>query len=149
MLNLRKIKYFCRIYCKNNKEMELKDYKTRIKIKAEPAVVYAAITNPDTIEVWSGYRTEMPKEAGGEFSMWDGDICGRIIEYEQDKRVVQEWYFGEQNAPSIVTINIFPYRQAVQIELIHTNIPEDAFDNIVEGWEEYYLKTLKGFLEEE
>ena len=129
--------------------MELKDYKTRIKIKAEPDVVYAAITNPDTIEVWSGYRAEMPTEAGGEFSMWDGDICGRIVEYEQGKRMVQEWYFGEQNEPSIVTINIFPYRQVAQIELVHTNIPEDAFDNIVEGWEEYYLKTLKGFLDEE
>ena len=129
--------------------MELKDYKTRIKIKAEPDVVYAAITNSDTIEVWSGYHAEMPAEAGGDFSMWDGEINGRIVEYEQGKRVVQEWYFGEQDEPSIVKINIFPYRNDCQIELIHTNIPEDAFDNIVEGWEEYYLKTLKGFLEEE
>ncbi|MDR2927720.1 MAG: SRPBCC domain-containing protein [Cytophagaceae bacterium] len=127
--------------------MELRNYKAGIKIKSEVDVVYAAITNPLSIELWSGYKAEMPQNAGGEFSMWDGDICGRILEYRQNECVVQEWYFGEQKEPSIATITVFTAGNNSRVEINHTNIPENAYDNIVEGWEDYYLKALKYFLE--
>ncbi len=35
-----------------------KDFKTRIKIQAEVEDVYAAFTNPFTIELWSGYPAD-------------------------------------------------------------------------------------------
>lgn len=127
--------------------MELKDFKTRFKIKAEPADVYAALTNPFSIELWSGYAAEMPSEAGAEFSMWDGDISGRILELVPNQKVVQEWYFGEQDQPSVVTIKIFADGAKSQVDLLHTNIPADAFDEICEGWTNYYLGAIKDFLE--
>ena len=83
--------------------MSYKDYKTRIKIKAEAEDIYAALTNPFTIELWSGYKAEMSTEAGTEFSLWEGDISGKNLEFEENKKVVQQWYFGEQPEPSIVT----------------------------------------------
>lgn len=127
--------------------MELKDFKTRIKIKAEPADVFAALTNPFTIELWSGYAAEMSQEPGSEFSMWDGDITGHIIELVPNEKVVQAWNFGEQEQLSIVTIKIFADRNNSQVDLLHTNIPADAFNEIVEGWNEYYLGAIKNFLE--
>src|SRR5690606_39273811 len=79
-----------------NHTMAVKDFKTRIKIKADAEDVYAAFTNPFTIELWSGYPAVMPEVAGEEFSMWEGDIAGKILEIEPGQRIVQEWYFGEQ-----------------------------------------------------
>jgi uncharacterized protein YndB with AHSA1/START domain len=127
--------------------MELKEFKTRIKIKAEPGDVYAALTNPFTIELWSGYAAEMGQEPGSEFTMWDGDITGRILELIPNEKVVQEWYFGEQEEPSVVTIKIFADRANSQIDLVHTNIPADVYDEICEGWTEYYLGAIKDFLD--
>ena len=127
--------------------MSLKDFKTRIKIKAEQEDVYAAFTNPFTIELWSGYPATMPSEPGAEFSMLEGDIAGRILELEPNSKIVQEWYFGEQERASIATIKLFPSGSNVQVDLFHTNIPEEAYDGICEGWTEYFLGAIKEFLE--
>lgn len=126
-----------------------KEYKTRIKVKAELEDVFAAFTNPFTIELWSGYTAVMEPKAGTEFSLWEGDIVGRMLEVEENKKIVQEWYFGDQKEQSIVTIKFFLQGSKVQIDLHHSNIPEEAYDDIVEGWDEYYLGAIKTFLEVE
>lgn len=125
----------------------LKELRTRVKIKAEMEDVYAAFVNPFTIELWSGYPAVMSTEPGSEFSLWEGDISGHNIEFEEEKRIVQEWYFGEQDQPSIATIKFFKDGGKVQVDVIHTNIPEDAYEGITEGWNDYYLGAIKSFLE--
>lgn len=127
--------------------MAVRDFKTRVKIKAESEDVYAALTNPFTIELWSGYPATMPSAVPGEFEMWEGDISGRILELEPDSKIVQEWYFGDQVAASLATIKIFPQGGKVQVDLTHTNIPEEAFDDIAEGWEKFILGAIQEFLE--
>ncbi|WP_262487083.1 SRPBCC domain-containing protein [Geofilum rubicundum] len=87
--------------------MPLKDFKTRIKIKAEQEDVYAAFTNPFTIELWSGYPATMPSEPGAEFSMLEGDIAGRVLELVPPSKIVQEWYFGEQEEAPLPPSNSF------------------------------------------
>ncbi|PWE00632.1 SRPBCC domain-containing protein [Marinilabilia rubra] len=129
--------------------MSLKDFKTRLKIRTEPENIYSAFTNPLTIELWSGYPAEMPEADGGEFSMWEGDISGRVLERVPQEKVVEEWFFGDQEEPSIATIKIFPYRSYAQVEVVHTNIPEEAWGDITHGWEEYILGTIKEFFEAE
>jgi uncharacterized protein YndB with AHSA1/START domain len=127
--------------------MSLKDFKTRIKIKAEQEDVYAAFTNPFTIELWSGYPATMPSEPGEEFSMLEGDIEGKILELEPHSKIVQEWYFGDQGPASVVTIKLFPSGGNVQVDLFHTNIPEEAYDEITQGWTDFFLGAIKEFLE--
>jgi len=123
----------------------MKNFKKTFHINAEPSDIYAALTNPYTIELWSGYPAQMVAEPGEEFSMWEGDITGKIIELITDKKVVQEWYFGEAGVESIVTINISPLGGAAVIVVEHTNIPDDDFENIVEGWVEYYMGAIRRF----
>lgn len=128
--------------------MTCKDYKTRFKIKAEAEDIYAALTNPFTIELWSGYSAQMSTEPDSEFSLWEGDIIGKNLEFETNKKVVQQWFFGEQLELSVVTIKIFEQNNSCQVELVHTNIPEEDFEDICEGWNNYYLGAIKEFLEE-
>jgi activator of HSP90 ATPase len=59
----------------------MKTFKKTFKINAEPSDVYSAITNPYTIELWTGYPAVMSEEPGSEFSLWDGDITGKNIEF--------------------------------------------------------------------
>jgi len=123
----------------------MKTFKKTFRINAEPSDVYSAITNPYTIELWSGYKAEMSTEPGSEFSLWAGDIEGKNLELIQDRKVVQEWYFGEQSEKSIVTISIFPDKENSSITVEHTNIPDDEYDNIAEGWREYYIGAIINF----
>lgn len=126
----------------------MKDYKNYFILAAPPEDVYKALTNPATIRLWSGEPAIMSTEPGSEFSLWDDSIAGRNIEFEDDRKVVQEWYFGEQEVPSIVTIILHPHKKGTSVELKHTNIPDEAYDDIVEGWNDAYFGSLIDFYTE-
>jgi activator of HSP90 ATPase len=123
----------------------MKTFKKTFRINAEPSDIYSALTNPYTIELWSGYKAEMSTEPGSAFSLWEGDIEGKNLEFVQDRKVVQEWYFGEQPEKSIVYISIFPDKENSSVTVEHTNIPDEEFDNIAEGWREYYIGAIINF----
>jgi activator of HSP90 ATPase len=123
----------------------MKTFKKTFKINAEPSDVYSAITNPYTIELWSGYPAEMSTEPGSEFALWEGDITGKNLEFIQDKKIVQEWYFGEQTEKSIVTITINSERENSAVTVEHTNIPDEEYGGIAEGWKEYYFEAISSF----
>jgi len=123
----------------------MKTFKKTFRINAEPSDIYSAITNPFTIELWSGYPAEMSTEPGSEFSLWEGDITGKNVEFVQDRKVVQEWYFGDQTEKSIVTISIFPDKGNSSVTVEHTNIPDAEYDNIAEGWRDYYIGAIINF----
>jgi len=126
----------------------MKDYKKHFIVPAPPEDLYKALTNPITIQLWTGEPAEMSTEPGTEFALWSESIVGMNLEFEEDKKIVQEWYFGEQEDASIVTIILHPNKKGTDVELRHTNIPDEAFDDIVEGWTNTYFGALIDFYTE-
>ena len=125
----------------------MKDFKKYYIIPAQPEELYVALTNPATIQLWTGEKAEMSTEPGSEFSLWEESISGLNLEFEEGKKIVQQWYFGEQEEPSIVTIKLHPHKQGTSVELRHTNIPDVEYDSICEGWDESYFRSLMEFYE--
>jgi activator of HSP90 ATPase len=123
----------------------MKTFKKSFKINAEPSDIYSAITNPYTIELWTGYPAVMSEVPGSEFSLWDGDITGKNLEFIPDKKIVQEWFFGDQPEKSTVTINIHPDKGDSVVTVEHVNIPDEDFADIEEGWREYYIGAIVNF----
>ena len=123
----------------------MKDFKKYYIIPALPGEVYLALTLPATIQLWTGEEAEMSTHPGSEFSLWQGSIVGKNIAFEEGKKIVQQWYFGDQEAESIVTIKLHPHKQGTSAELIHTNIPDEAYEEIVEGWNDNYFGLLIRF----
>ena len=126
----------------------MKDFKKYYTITAEPKDVYNALTNKLMLEIWTGETVVMEETPGTEFSLWNGSICGKNLEFVKDHKIVQEWYFGEQDDPSIVTIKLHAEKDGTSMEVKHTNIPDDAFDNISEGWTEDYVDAMKELFEQ-
>lgn len=123
------------------------NFNYELKIAAEPEEVFTALTNPFQIELWSGYPADMKAEKGYVFSLWEGDICGVNIEVIPNKKLVQEWFFGEHEKNSIVTLTLKKEGNATCVRLTHTDIPDEVEEEIVEGWKNYYLGSLKDMLE--
>lgn len=123
----------------------MKDFKKYFIIPASPEEVYLALTRQETVALWTGAETEMNAEVDGEFSMWDGAIVGRFLELEPGKKIVQEWYFGEQDEPSVATIKLHEDKKGTSLEVRHTNIPDEAYEDISEGWEDPYMASLIEF----
>ena len=126
----------------------MKSFKKYYLISAPPEDVYLALTNPLTLNLWTGEEAIMSTEPGSEFSLWEGSITGKNLEFEMGKKIIQEWYFGDQEEKSIVTIKLHPHESGTSVELRHTNIPDEAYDDIVEGWNDSYFGALIDFYEE-
>ena len=126
----------------------MKDYKQYFIIPAQPEEIYLALTNPATLQLWTGEPAEMSTVPGTEFSLWGESIVGKNIEFEANKKIVQEWYFGDQEPTSIVTIKLHPHKQGTSVELMHINIPDEIYKEMVEGWNNNYFASLKEFYQE-
>ena len=123
----------------------MKDLKKYYTISAPPEDVYLALTTASTIHLWSGEPAVMKEEAESEFSLWDGSIEGRNLEFVKNEKIVQQWYFGDQAEESIVTLLLHPHKKGTSVELRQTNIPDDDYEDIIEGWDEVYFAALIEF----
>ena len=95
----------------------MKDFKKYYIINASSEEVYLALTNPFTIELWTGEKAEMSTEPNSEFSLLDGSLVGKLHKDEE----------------------------GTSVELRHTNIPDEAYQDIVDGWNYVYFKGLRDF----
>ena len=125
----------------------MKDYKKYYLLTGKPDEVYNALTNPATIQLWSGEPAQMSTEPGSEFALWDESISGKNLEFVPGKKIVQEWYFGEQEEKSIVSFIIHDHKHGSSVEVRQTNIPDEDYENIVEGWNVNYFGSLDEFFD--
>lgn len=123
------------------------DFQYELEIIADPEEIFTALTNPFQIELWSGYPADMKAEIGHVFSLWEGDITGMNLEVETNRLLVQEWFFGEQENQSIVRIALKKTKEGTLVSLLHTYIPDEVYEEITEGWKDYYLGSIKAMLE--
>lgn len=131
----------------------MKDFKKYYTIPAPPEDVYVALTNPATMKLWTGEEAEMSTVPGSEFSMWEGSICGKNLEFIPGKKIVQQWYFGDEEEQaeetrSVVSLTLHPDNENTSVELRHTNIPDEDYKEIVDGWNHAYFGSLRDFYEE-
>ena len=98
--------------------------------------------------LWSGDYAVMEEIPGTEFSLWDGSIVGKNLEFESNKKIVQQWYFGEQEEASIVTIKLHAQGEGTSMEVEQTNIPDADYTDLVQGWNESYYAGLLDFFKE-
>jgi len=126
----------------------MKDFKKYYIIPAPPEDVYLALTLEHTIILWTGAKAEMKAEPGTEFSLWDGSIVGKNLEFDPGKKIVQQWYFGDNPEESIVTIKLHPDSKGTSFEVRHSNIPDDDYDDIIDGWDNVYVGSLQDFYQE-
>jgi activator of HSP90 ATPase len=126
----------------------MKDYTGTYHIPASPEEVFMSLTDKAKLELWTRDKAEMTKEPGSEFSLFDGSIVGKNIEMLEGKKLVQQWYF-DQKEESIVTINLFPDKNGTSVELKHTNIPDNEYEDMVDGWDVSYFGMLHDFYDNE
>lgn len=126
----------------------MKTFKKYYKIPATPEEVYLALTKETSLQLWTGAKAEFTEEPGTEFSLWDGDIVGKNLEFEYGKKIVQQWYFGEDNEPSIVTIKLHEDKSNTSLEFVQTNIPDEDYADFTEGIEGQYIAGIIDFFQE-
>ena len=117
-------------------------------IEASPEQVWQALTDPELISRWSGATAQFAPEAGSEYSLWNGDIGGSVVEVVPLERLVQTWKPKNWTVEdSVVTFALAPSDGGTRVDLIHENVQDWDYDGTNEGWDIYYLGVIKKMLE--
>ena len=118
-------------------------------ISASVHDVWQALVSSEKINAWGGGPAVMDDKVGTEFELWGGDIWGKNIEVVHFKRLKQEWFAGEWDQPSIVTIDLAVTGHQTTIVLTHDQVPDEEQASLEAGWKDYYFGAMKSFLEKQ
>ena len=113
-------------------------------IDGSPAKVWRALTDPEVIEVWSDADADFEPVVGAEYALWDGSICGEIVEVTPRKKLVQTWQPDNwERTDSVVTFKLTPVGKKTRVDLLHENVEAFDYAGTNEGWDLYYLGAIK------
>ncbi len=116
-------------------------------INAPAADVWQALVDPQVIEAWGGGPAVMDDKAGTEFSLWGGSIHGKNTNVVKEKKLVQDWYSEDWPEPSIAMFELFTDGAGTRLEFNQENIPDEEAKEIEDGWRDFYLGSIKDYLE--
>ena len=126
----------------------MSDIKQTYDIAASPTEVWRALTDPAVIREWSGATAKFPVAVVAPYSLWNGDIRGRVLEMEPSRRLVQTWQPKDwTRTDSVVTFTLTPRGKGTRVDLVHGNVEASDFDGTTEGWDAYYLGAIKRMFE--
>ena len=84
-----------------------------VTFKASPQQVYEALVDAAQHSAFTGAKAEISSELGGTFSCHEGQVVGRHIELEPNKRIVQAWRiaawddgYAKERGDTTCTINL-------------------------------------------
>ncbi len=125
-------------------------YTVRVVIDASPASVFRALTDARQFRAWSGQAGRAPKRIGGAFSWFDGWVTGRVLAFEEGKRLSVTWSVSEwpkDTRASIVKMVFTGTSKRTVVRLQHTGLPnarESASHK--KGWEEFVFGPMRAHL---
>ena len=61
--------------------------------------------------------------------------------------LVQEWYDQNLKKPTLVRLELSQNEDQTILHLVHSQVPDDRYDDLSDGWKDYYLGPLKEIVE--
>ncbi len=129
--------------------IETKTIKQTATFKASPHEVYEALMDPAKHAKFTGGKARISREVGGKFSTFDGYAEGVNLELVPDKKIVQTWRANDwpEGHYSKATFGIKAAGSGTKITFTQTGVPEEQYDDIAQGWKDFYWAPMKRMLE--
>ncbi|MBI2831243.1 MAG: SRPBCC domain-containing protein [Chloroflexi bacterium] len=128
--------------------MKTKTIRQSATFKTTPHQVYEALMDSKKHSEFTGSQAKISRKAGGKFTVYEGDIEGINIELVPDKKIVQTWRYIDWPADhySRVTFSLEEVETGTRLTFVQTDVPEEHYNDISEGWREYYWRPMKAML---
>jgi len=129
--------------------MASKTIRQTVDIKADPKDVYDAFMDPKKHAKFTGGKAKISNKVGGKFSVFDGYAEGENVALEPGKKIVQTWRASDwpEGHMSKITIKLTKKGKGTKLTFTHTGVPKDFFEDITQGWVEYYWEPIRQLLE--
>ena len=129
--------------------METKTIKQTTTFKASPHDVYEALMDSRKHSQFTGSRAKIGRKVGEKFTAFDGYCEGTNLKLVPDEKIVQTWRASDwpEGHYSKVTFSIKEVDSNTRLSLTQTGVPEEQYQDISNGWREFYWKPMKQMLE--
>lgn len=125
----------------------MKTIKQKVYFDVGPKEVYEAYTEAKRHAEFTQSKVIFEKRAGGKFSAWDGDLSGENLELVEGEKIVQKWRANDwqKGHYSTLTIELYADGKGTKLVLTQENVPDDKYDDINSGWNDYYWEPMKKY----
>jgi activator of HSP90 ATPase len=126
-----------------------KSIRQTVTFRASPHEVYEALMDEKKHALFTQSDVKISRKVGGKFSVWGGDISGKNLELVPDKKIVQSWRSSDwaDGQYSRATFVLDEVEKGTRLTFTQIDVPEDQYEDIQQGWKDYYWKPLKAMLE--
>ena len=122
-----------------------------VTFNASPHDVYEALMDSEKHSRFTGAKAVISREVGGAFTAYDGALSGTILELVPDAKIVQSWRGSDDGwVPghySTATFSLEAMDPGTRLTFVQTGVPEQSFEQITQGWQDYYWAKMKQMLE--
>jgi activator of HSP90 ATPase len=124
-----------------------KNLKQTATFKATPHEVFEALMDEKKHAEFLGADAKISRKVGGKFRMYGGDVDGKNVELVPDKKIVQTWRYSDwpEGHYSTITYSLEPTANGTRLTFTQTDIPDDKYEDIKQGWIDYYWTPMKDY----
>ena len=122
-----------------------------VTFSASPHDVYEALMDSEKHSQFTGAKASISRDVGGSFTAYDGALSGTILELVPNTKIVQAWRAADEGWPadhySTASFTLEEADGGTRLTFVQTGVPEQSFDQINQGWKDYYWTKMQDLLE--
>ncbi len=129
--------------------METKVIRQTVEFAASPHEVYEALMDSAKHAQFTGAAARISRNVGGSFTTYDGYSRGKNLKLVPDEKIVQSWRASDwpEGHFSETTFQMKKTRAGTKLVFEQTGVPEEFYEDIAQGWIDFYWAPMKEMLE--
>jgi activator of HSP90 ATPase len=121
-----------------------------VVLPAAPDELFAMYLDPLAHAAFTGSPVTIGAEAGSAFAAFGGALSGTMLEVIRPQLIVQSWRstnFATDDPDSTLVLLFGPGAGGGRIDLVHVDVPEQDYQGVTQGWEQFYWTPWRRYLE--
>lgn len=120
-----------------------------VTFPATPDKLYDMYMNQKLHAALTGHPVTIRRIAGTKFRAFGGMVLGKTLHVVPKRLIIQSWRgkdWKREDIDSTLIVRFLPDKEGGKVELTHVNVPEYDYNDVNEGWKEYYWKPWREYL---
>lgn len=127
------------------KKMNTTTLTETVELLASVHDIYETFLDPGRVQAWTRAGVQVSRNLGSDFSLFDGNVTGKILNLEYDKQIVQSWRLKSwpEGHYSTVTLTLSQNSDSTSVHMKQEGVPVGELESVRQNWKNYYWQRIK------
>jgi len=120
-----------------------------VVLAASAEKLFEMYINPSTHKAITGASVNIGDKRGSEFNAFDGALTGTVLEVIKPRLIIKSWRsvnFLADDPDSTLILSFTSEGDKGRIDLVHLDVPDQDYESVNQGWENYYWTPWRKYL---